>query len=142
MGMKSRNEDILGRPPASPDLRDATKSGSGAGSPIMPKPSAGASAAAMAAVGQNPAREVVESMAEIENAIKRISKHVPAINQIAQPFIQQMRDVGMAGVANLAQGGTGSVDMMGSGAAPPPGMPQGVQGVSSAGSPLMPMPPM
>jgi hypothetical protein len=95
----------------------------------------------MAMMGANPVKEVVEGMATIEAAIKQISKHVPAMAQLFQPVIPQMRDIGMAGLANLEQGGAGSVDMVGAGAMPPPGMPLGPP-AAAAGSPIMPMPPM
>lgn len=141
--MKSASDDILAGSPPQPKLRNAS-----APPPAMPKPSPGASSAAMSMMGASPAQELIEDMAEIEKRVKNISKHVPTMMQIAQPFIQQMRDAGMAGVANLAQGGPGNVDLMGAGAAPPPGMgapPMGgapPPGGGGAGPPIMPMPPM
>lgn len=154
--MKSEKDDPLEGGPPVPKLRDAKSDSSGSsggsGSRIpssMPKGSPGASATAASLAGANPVREVTEAMATIEMMVKQMSKHVPAIVQVAQPFIQQMRDVGMAGLANLSQGGTGSVDMGGAGAMPPPGMaggmgmapPAGAPGGAAAGPSIMPMPP-
>ena len=152
MGMKSEKDDPLEGGPPVPRLRDAKSGGGSSDSRIpssMPKGSPGAASAAASLAGANPVREVTEAMATIEMMVKQMSKHVPAIVQVAQPFIQQMRDVGMAGLANLSQGGTGSVDMGGAGAMPPPGMagaggpmapPAGGPGGGMAGPPIMPMP--
>lgn len=139
MGVKSESEDILAGTPPQPKLRDA-RSGSPTGPSVMPKSSGQASSAAMAMMGATPVKEVAEGMAMIEAGIKQVSKHVASIGQLFQPVIPQMRDLGMAAMANLAQGGPGSVDLGGSGAVAPPGM--APAGAPAGAPPIMPMPPM
>jgi hypothetical protein len=136
-------DDILEGPPPHPPSKRAKSSGSAA----IPKGSDRSSTSANAAVavlGAQPTRVVIEGMANIENEIKRISRFVPGLADAAAPFIAQLRDMGAGALANLAQGGIGAAE---SGAGAPPPVPGGAPepagpGGGGAGMPMMPPPPM
>lgn len=141
-GYNPEQDELESGPPV-PPLRDAQQSPSQQPSAFHRSLSGGGDGdggtRSLALFGAGPVAEVSNAMATIEQQIKHMARIIPGFNSIAAPFIAQMRDMGGAALADLAQGGTGSVD---SGAgAPPPGMPpMGAPG-GGAGAPGGMMPP-
>lgn len=96
----------------------------------------------MALTGAGPAGSLAADMMALETLIRRISQKIPALSAIADPFIQQMRDLGAAAISDQSQGGIGAANL---GAAAPPAGAMGPAGPGAgpAGPPgLMPPPPM
>lgn len=140
MKTASPEDDLLSEGPALPKLSNARPGSESA--PILPA-SGSASPGMLAMLGGQPAVEVLQGMAAIEDQIQKISKHIPSFATAANPFIIQMKDLAAAALADLAQGGTGAVSL-GADAAPPP-MPGAAPAAPPMGGPMGaagPMPPL
>lgn len=133
--------DPLSEPPPHPDLKTAKKSRSKFPPASQDNAERGAKAAHM--LGLSPAMELVKNMKDLENLVRNMSKHAPALQQVFAPAIAQGRDIAAASLSNLAQGGLAQSEM-GAGP-PPPGMGAPAGGPPAAGGGgvggMAPMPP-
>ena len=129
----NQSDDPIGNGPPIPSFRSA-QSGSGQSSMAMPRPSP----AALELTGSSGAGSVIQSMMMIEPLIKKVSATIPALTNVANPFIQQMRSMGAAALADQAGGGMGATNPEVT-AAPPM---DGPMGAPPAGGGIMPPPPM
>lgn len=120
-------------PPASRPSRTAKP-----GSLTMPAPgSRSGVGAGIAASGASNSAGLIQDMMLLEKLVGRISKKLPALTNVASPFIQQMRDLGAAALADQSTGGMGATNP--EAMAPPPmeGAPAG----PGAAAGMMPPPP-
>lgn len=137
----SQDEDPLEGSPALPPLPAAKAPAA----PAIPSASSSGDGGtrALAMMGAKPSVILLNGMATIEQQVQAMSQHLPGFIDIAQAFIDQMKVLGMARIAEMANGGTGGLPGM-AGAPPPlpggggmaPGMGMG------AGMPMMPPPPV
>ena len=145
-------DDMLEGAPPQPPNSPIRKAGADAnGIPRSSDAAMAGASGALSVMGMQPVKQLVSKMAELEFLVKDISQVVPALSTVAAPFITQMRDLGMAALADMAQGGTGGVELgtgapppMMPGSAPPAGMGGGMppgMGGPGAGMPMMPPPP-
>ncbi len=121
-----------------PPLQNAKSSSAPLGRPA-PSP------AAMELSGAGQSGSLIGDMMQLEQLVKRISQRLPALINVATPFIQQMRDLGAAAMADQTTGGMGATNP--EAAAPPPGaggMPMGPGGPGAGGGMPggMPIPPV
>lgn len=133
------SDELEGTPPI-PIPRAASMASSSSPSPMRaPRPSA----AAMSLTGAGPAGDLISDMMQLEQLVGRIIKRVPGLASVAQPFIDQMRDLGAASLADQAGGGIGSTNP--EAAAPPPGggmSPMGAGAGGGMGGGMMPPMPL
>ena len=141
-----RPDDLLEDSPPQPPSKTRMSANT---LPKGSRDSESAASGALSVMGMQPIMKVVSGMAELEKLVKDLSLVIPAISTAAAPFIAQMRDLGAAALADMAQGGTGGVDL-GTGAPPPmmpgsgpaPGMGGGMApGMMGGGEGPMMMPP-
>lgn len=101
----------------------------------MPRPSA----AAMALTGAGQAGDLISDMMTVEKTLTRIIRRIPALAGAAQPFIDQMRDLGAAALADQAGGGIGTTTGLDASVPPPGAMGPGGMGAGPGIMPPMPM---
>ena len=146
-----RPDDLLeGAPPQPPTMAPRSAATDISGIPRSSADSMSQASGALSVMGMQPVRQLVAKMATLESIVKDLSILVPALSTAAAPFIAQMRDLGMAALADMAQGGVGGAELgtgapppMMPGSQPPPMMGGGAPGGMGpgAGVPGMPPPP-